>query len=500
MGDIKVNFQYPYNEDYIFETRLERINLDKESAQDIANDNGFVITMPQGIKKDLKSIDGIFSEKYGQNLQHMNTYINRYRCSCGETKERINNGTKCPKCGSIVKFVGDDFGYFGWIKLKPAYAIIHPNIYKSLAFFIGEKKLERILFFENPKDEDGFDIEVPKPTNEPYFDIGMIEFKDRFDEIMGYYLGINPNKQNYYDDIMKDRDKVFIHSIPVYTTLLRPFRIEGNKLFFEGTNANYNLLARLANLINKDELKMNRKRKPKYVLIYNAQTEFNIIYKELVDTLAQKKGAIRSLFGGRFNFTARSVIRGDPLLHSDEIKLPYKALVELLQQTLVNIIQKSYNCLYAEAHRIVYKALIQYDERIASYIEGIIHNYPRGIPILIDRNPTIQYGSMLQMYCIGMNKSYTMSMPLSVLAPLAADFDGDTLNILYLINQAFIERAEAVFNVRNCMNVSHNDGLFNNQVNRVIRDTAINANTMINLSREIYTLDMRNDIKRLQML
>lgn len=78
-----------------------------------------------------------------------------------------------------------------------------------------------------------------------------------------------------------------------------------------------------------------------------------------------------------------------------------------------------------------------------------------------------------------------MSIPLQILPLLAADFDGDCLNILYLINKAFIERAEKVFNPRNAMYISRNDGYFNNDVNHQ-RDTLINSNAVLQLSRDRY--------------
>lgn len=43
-----------------------------------------------------------------------------------------------------------------------------------------------------------------------------------------------------------------------------------------------------------------------------------------------------------------------------------------------------------------------------------------------------------------------------------------------------------MFNPRNNQYISHNDGMFNNQVNQQ-RDTLINANSMIDLGRKYYT-------------
>jgi hypothetical protein len=76
-------------------------------------------------------------------------------------------------------------------------------------------------------------------------------------------------------------------------------------------------------------------------------------------------------------------------------------------------------------------------------------------------------------------------------------FDGDVLNILYLINEAFIQQCERVFNPRNAMYISRNDGMMNNDVNRS-RDTLINANTLIYLSRDKYTEENLAKINKLK--
>ena len=120
--------------------------------------------------------------------------------------------------------------------------------------------------------------------------------------------------------------------------------------------------------------------------------------------------------------------------------------------------------------------------------------HKRGIPLLINRNPTINYGSILQMFCVGINDNYTMSMPLQVLPLLAADFDGDTLNILYIHNKNYFEAANRVLNPRNAMYISKNDGTFNNLVNHK-KDLIINLNGILQLSRKNYSQDQLNRIR-----
>jgi hypothetical protein len=90
------------------------------------------------------------------------------------------------------------------------------------------------------------------------------------------------------------------------------------------------------------------------------------------------------------------------------------------------------------------------------------------------------------MFCVGINFNYTISVPLQILPPLAADFDGDVLNVFHIINDAFFARAYEVFNPRNAMYISRNNGMLNNAV-MVQRDTLINANTLNDLCYNKYT-------------
>lgn len=62
----------------------------------------------------------------------------------------------------------------------------------------------------------------------------------------------------------------------------------------------------------------------------------------------------------------------------------------------------------------------------------------------------------------------------------------DVLNVFHIINDAFFARAYEVFNPRNAMYISRNNGMLNNAV-MVQRDTLINANTLNDLCYNKYT-------------
>ena len=230
--------------------------------------------------------------------------------------------------------------------------------------------------------------------------------------------------------------------------------------------------------------------------MYNIQKNINALYLKIKEILAKKKGDIRSAIGGRYCFSSRSIIKQDTDLRANEVRLPFAGLCELLQQVIINILVKTYGFLYSEAYKKWLKCQLSgYDQ----VIYDIIDNYIKcndGLPVLINRNPTINYGGILSCKVIGINMDYTMSISLLILKALAADFDGDTLNILYLYNQEFIKTADEVLSPIQ-MFISRNDGQCNADFIHA-RDTIINANALKSLHE--YTPEQIEKIKFAQSI
>ena len=205
---MNVNMTYPDNPEYEMDVRLKKINLDEERINDLRQNNGFIVTEPRSIKKDLKSLDSIYSRKFGSTLQDVNAFENRYKCKCGHLQGRVYIGIKCPVCGEEVEFVDDNYNYFGWLVLQDPYYVIHPAIYAQLRNFFGDNKrrehrMDKIIEPISTKDEDGFTVNNTEVTeDEPFLGLGMIDFVERFDEIMAFYLKKYPQKKEMYDDIM----------------------------------------------------------------------------------------------------------------------------------------------------------------------------------------------------------------------------------------------------------------------------------------------------------
>ena len=411
--EIKMNvtMTYPRSDIYEYTSKMEVIDLDKEAQDDLSSGNGFLISSPKNSnKKDMKDPNGIYSSRFGQKIGDQNPFADRYSCECGHLKSRIHHGLECPVCHTKVKYVDDNFKLFGWIILKDQYHIIHPKFYSILDFIFGEspystekkkakgRKLQNILNYAPEVDQHGFSSESEfKPDNEPYYGIGMTEFYNRFDEILEYYISKYPKKESYYNDIIEHRNLVFCHSIPVFTTHLRPTDIIDGFLFFEPINGMYNMINRLAHAINKDKRKMDNNPKIKNSELFALQMKYMELCDEVKKILSGKHGTIRNLVSGRFNFSTRAVIRQDATLRVDQVKLPYVELVKTLQQRIINILVRSYNISPNEAYDIWYRSISKKDDRVAEIIDSIIHANPEGLPVLINRNPTLLCSSC---YCI----------------------------------------------------------------------------------------------------
>ena len=440
-SSVNVKLTYPYSDKYEYTTQLERLNLDQERINDLKSGKGFPIVSSHSIKLDVKNETGIFSRRYGSTMADVkDSFDGKYHCSCRLTKGRIMHGERCPVCGTIVKYYDDDVSITGWCILKDKYFVIHPNIYRSLEGFIGVNRLARIIDAEVQVDSNGRIIKIGNSTgkkgntavvlgtynkkDDPFIGIGMFAFRERYDEILDYYYAKYPAKKAFYEDLKANKDITFTRSIPIFSALLRPSSLDsGNTLRYETTNENFQMIARLVSMCNKDTLRMDQKIKEKLNILHDIQVNFNEVYNEIKEIISKKKGDIRASIGGRYSFSERSVIRQDPYLRADEVRLPFQGLLELLQQVIINILVKTHNISYSAAYKRWYRAQINgygYDQTIYDIIDGLIKD-SGGLPVLINRNPTISYGGILRCRVVGINMNYTMSISLLILKPLAAD-------------------------------------------------------------------------------
>jgi len=424
-----------------------------------------VLTNNNPFNKDKTfSDDGIYSEKFFGKRNTMESIS--YQCECGAYKGKFLENYVCEKCGKPVKFISDSLSQMCWIDLKDYY-IINPVMFKLLKKIFG-KQFSDVIAYNRKLDKDGNILPVENPSND-YSNIGLIEFKDKFDEIFEYFYkqSKNKDKENVKKIIDKNREILFINKLPVYSLNLRPCSvvIKDKPIFnFDEINVSYNYIIRHSNIINQN------KNMPLIVLpnLYNIQNKANVIFNKVVDNLSGKYGFIRTnSMGNRLNFSSRCVITPLPSGYGiNEIVLPYLAFTELYMYHIIAILSQLKNISLLEAQRILVNAQAKFDEEVYQIGKDIIRKTVGGCKLLINRNPTISYGSI---YCLNLTdikhdyNDFTMSLHNCILAPLNADYDGDVLNIVPLFDAKLKEEYEIIFSPLN-MFISNDNGKFNSDL------------------------------------
>lgn len=452
------------------ESRFEIIDFDKECEKDLVTERGFIISERAFKKKDkdkAKNKYGTHSPKFGTDWEDEDSFADRYRCGCGALKSKAYLGRVCPICNEEVTFKHVDYQIFGWIVLDDHY-IIHPLLYHIIANAIGEKVLEEIIRAERPVDLNGnfsndFSQEKEKPTT-PFCAIGIEGFKDRFIEIMLYYKNKNKNKekkQEAFSLILKNREKVFTHCIPVFSSMLRPLIFKGEKLDYTVIDRKYNSIVSTVLLLNESNSSLDNIDIP--YKLRTVQNKVLEIWDEVFSIIDQKDGFIKGqIIGGRLNYTARNVIVPDPSLKANQVKLGYRCFMELYRLEILALVSKTKNITQNEALNMWNRAMIVFDPIFYGAIKHIVKNDDP--TILINRPPTIDYGSIICMtvaeVCPDIDM-YTLALPIPILNGLNADFDGDNLSIASLKAKNLKKAFKKAYNPRDNFFISRDNGVLN---------------------------------------
>ena len=444
--------------------KLSRLNWDVCALTDMATGHGFYITDPPEVEIDetkKKSLNGPQSPMYGTTFDDEQAFSERYRCDCGAFYGFVFKDEVCPYCGKPVTFRDVDVKMTGWIPLGQR-KIIAPHYYRILQQAIGKDDFTEIVYSKRKVDRDGKRTELTKTEKEelgartPYFGMGVEDFRMNFDEILDYFIKKKPNKESTLELVRKERLKVFTSNVPVYTNILRPQAITSESFYFTGIDKDINTTVNLANSLRNQEEDIEID-----VTLGRLQARVNSMWEFNFDLINSKDGLIRDqLIGGSLNFTARNVICPDPTLKDNEIDLGYPCFRVMFKFKIIYYLMQMHAISMAAANQI-WEDGAQFDQRIQDVIDLIVQ---REEPMcIINRNPTLNYYSILRMKIrrvVPSSEFFTMMVPLSILPGLNADFDGDILNIIGIMDDSIKEMFKKYDPVK-CMITSRDTGLLN---------------------------------------
>ena len=403
--------------------RMRRMNWDAEFYADIINGNGFIITEPAQVSMDggqQKSLYGPQSPLYGTSYEDEQSFIERYRCKCGAFKSRQFEGETCPICNTKIEFRDSDINITGWISLGNN-RIISPYYFNVLQGAIGRNVFPDIIYAKYKMTTDGRrmkpkedDLDVVPSS--PFAGIGVDAFYENYENIINYFANKKKNKARTFDLLLKQKRSVFVSHIPIASTLLRPQSVTSDTFYYNSIdkiiNTTFSLSENLKNCIDVE----------KDYILQRLQVKVNDMWNIYFNELNGKEGHIRGeMLGGSLNYTARNVIIPDPTLKDNEVDLSYNTFLELFKYKIIYYIMKLDDVTLSRAYDI-WKSASSFNVKVYDIMQYIIHS--EDVRLLINRNPTLNFYSMLLMKVRQIKPDgddYALSVPLSILPGLNAD-------------------------------------------------------------------------------
>jgi DNA-directed RNA polymerase beta' subunit len=441
-----------------------------------------VITSHDGIVKDRLNPNGIYSEVIFGKLDQ-ESY--GHSCACGKTNGRFYEGENCQHCGRKVQSTEPSIERMGWINLGD-FPVVNPNFYKLL-LRLAPRKLPRMVGYDVRLTRGG-SVEAPDESAGPYDNMGLIRFVEEFPAVVEYLRGESKLPAAQRDEIvaliLENTDKVFMTKVPVFSSALRPAIMVGGDAFVtDEINNTFNMLVATSNQI-RDAAEEERTEMFVLPLLASIQDLVVQLFDGVVAKIKGKGGFVRnSVMSNRLNFSSRCVITPLPASHGiDDIVLPYLAFMELYRFHLINLTSVTRKISIGEAdaawHRALAGKLVEEvtpegevvvrhrpDPAMLALMAELVSKTAGGLSVLFNRNPTINFGSILLLRVAGVKQDYddlTASINNLILKPLGADFDGDTLNIIPIMD-ARMKKAFSVFSPKR-MFVDRNDGKFNDSL------------------------------------
>lgn len=360
----------------------------------------YPVLNPLHVKTILAKILKTFCFKcYGNLTKKKKNEEDDNKCTCFVKKENCNKRRKLKATPSIIKMVKRTYGTSEGLKIS----------------FKWERNNEPISIFD------------------VYTLISKIPL-DKFTKVF---------PQFHYVD--QPSDPVFIKNLIVIPTASRPpNQVEGNWI------ANH-LTILYSNILNAN----NKLRLNKDVVVSSLVNEFHNTLQNTVNILFDigntssklnvnvsnngsirqridgKTGRIRqNLMGKRVNFSARTVLSGDPKLGINEVGVPESIAENLTiperitQYNLHKVLE--WNVRYVIKDGVYYDASVNKPRiDIGDTVERSLIN---GDIVIVNRQPTLHRGSMIAVY-VRIFQCSTFRLNYSTMITMNADTDGDEINL-----------------------------------------------------------------------
>lgn len=363
------------------------------------------------------------------------------RCPNGCLVGGYFDGVTCPKCGELVTTKSSqDVAYSLWVEM-PDFAppVLHPRAYTILSNYF---KLHRLNLFDLLMSDP--DNKLPSELAAWYIP-GWRNFYEQFDRLMTFLLDessfVKTSAKQRDLPLIKEfirvnRDQMFITKFPILDSTLHLITAMGD---IRCIDPSAQFIVKL--IVDLSVAQYQYDHSPKsQTYINKVLSEIYATYHEYLDSVMMSKlvgtepknGYIRrNGMGVRCHWSCRAVISPIVKPHmGDELHMPWTATVKCMTLEIINLLVNRKGKSLSDALNQVTAAISSYDEEIHDILNTLIQECPyKGLPILLDRNPSLILGSCQLMFVTEVlpHDSVICISPMCITAS-NADFDGDQLN------------------------------------------------------------------------
>ncbi len=401
----------------------------------------------------------LYTRYYGDSLAIIPS------CDCGKVEGAHHEGIVCQDCGTPCQYISDQrLESALWMRVPDnVRAFMNPAVWIMLSDRMkvsGYNILHYLtdVYYQLPPTQR-IPAEIRK-LNRAGIERGMNYFVDNFDQIMSVYfcdgipmtewLNMVANNQisrpKYVDTVVfltENRNKIFTRYLPMPSKIGLVAESNDSGIYVDSATPLALDALQTITSINNTLIDLTPHRLESRVV--KTQSLLGEFYKEFVaKTLSGKPGAYRKhVMGNRLHFTARNVISSISEPHQyDELHIPWATAVQLLD---LHITAKLYRRGFSpvQASEFIRICTRKWDPLMREIFDEILRESPHGgLPVIFQRNPSLARGSAQLLRItkikddVGIN---TISLSVLVLVGYNADFDGDEMNLMLILDQAMYE-------------------------------------------------------------
>lgn len=330
-------------------------------------------------------------------------------CDCGAVTGGYNQGVQCDVCLTKCEVITErPLESLLWMRVPDGvHAFVNPIVWTILGHALTISKFNILEWIAIPSITREVGTVIPKLRRfeELGWPRGMNALYENFDLYMNFFLTNErtgrpeKNKGEYIDFIKENRDKIFTRYLPMPSRV--GFVVESNET---GTYADKTITPAINAL--RIIVSINEKIRPlplfrKEERVAKAIVELASFYKQFnTETAGGKYGLYRKhVYGGRVHFSGRAVISAlSDNHHYDELYLPWSLSLQLFKVHLTaKLIRRNFT--YNQINSLLTQHTLTYNPLLDELFNEIIAESPyKGVPVILQRNPSLKRGSAQLFY------------------------------------------------------------------------------------------------------